>query len=116
MNIKNLILILILIIGILFCIPFISASNDTFVFNLTSNITMNTPNQEAFFGFINQYILILLILIIYCIAAFSEPLLGFVGIVISFIGIITTINYSFAFGSIFVILLIAGFFIAVREE
>lgn len=97
-------------------------SNNTIVVNiqninnLTANITMNTPNQEAFFSFINQYILILLVLLVLIIAMFTEPYIGFIGFIIAFIGLTTTINFSFEFGTIFVILLCASFFVAVKGE
>lgn len=71
--------------------------------------------QTSFLSFINQWILIILVLIIFAIAILSEPMIGFIGVIISFIGLSTTINYSFELGTIFVILMVAGFFISVRE-
>lgn len=92
-------------------------SNNS-ICNLTAQtLPCNIPqnNQDIFFGFINQYILILLILGVYAIALSGEPLIAFIGLVISFIGLTTTINYTFTFGSIFVILIIVGFFIATKD-
>ena len=72
--------------------------------------------QTNFLSFINQWSLIMFILIIFAIAILSEPMLGFIGVIIAFIGLTTTLNYSFELGSIFVILIVAGFFISVRGE
>ena len=97
-------------------------SNNTIVINiqninnLTANITTNAPNQEAFFSFINQYILILLVLLVLVVAMFTEPFIAFIGFIIAFIGLTTTINFSFEFGTIFVILMCASFFIGVKGE
>lgn len=72
--------------------------------------------QTSFLSFINQWVLIMFVLIIFAIAILSEPMIGFIGIILAFIGLTTTLNYSFELGSIFVILIIAGFFISVRGE
>lgn len=72
--------------------------------------------QTTFLSFINQWVLIMFVLIIFAIAILSEPMIGFIGIILAFIGLTTTLNYSFELGSIFVILIIAGFFISVRGE
>lgn len=71
--------------------------------------------QTVFFSFINQYILIMLVLIVFAIAIFTEPFISFIGVIIAFIGLTTTLNYSFELGTIFVILIIAGFFLGIRE-
>ena len=80
------------------------------------NIPLSNVNQELFYGFINQYILIIATLFVYGIALYTERLIGFIGIIISYVGILTTVNYSFLFGSVFVILIIAGLFISLSGE
>lgn len=84
--------------------------------NVYVNTSLNNPNQESFFGFINQYIFIIITLIILVIAVFTEPFIGFVGFITAFIGLTTTINFSFELGTVFVILMIASFFIGVKGE
>lgn len=84
--------------------------------NIYTNVTMDNENQENFYSFINQYILIVLVLLVFVISFYTEPYLAFIGFIIAFIGLTTTVNFSFEFGTIFVILMCAGFFIGVRGE
>jgi len=72
--------------------------------------------QNIFFLSINNILIVLLTLIIFGIAILTEPMIGFIGVITAFIGLTTTVNYSFELGSIYVILIVAGFFIAIREK
>lgn len=72
--------------------------------------------QTNFMRFVNQYIFIILILFVLIIAFFTEPYIAFISFIISFIGLTTTINFSFELGTIFVILMCASFFIAVKGD
>ena len=84
--------------------------------NIYTNVSMNNEQQELFYHFLNQYILIIVILIIYALSMYTQPFLAFIGFIVSYIGLVTTMNFSFEFGTIFVLLMVAGFFIGVRGD
>lgn len=84
--------------------------------NITQTLPSTATNKEQVYGFIFHYIIIFFVIIILGIALLTEPIIAYVGIIFAFYGLSTTINYSFEFGAMFIILIVAGFFIVAVKK